>query len=86
MSILESHSFEVPAVAYCIDDIPELIANDVDGYLVDESCEKGLLNAIVKLLENQELDQFMGVAGRNKIHQRFTIDGCAKSHSDIFLS
>ena len=83
-TILESHAYGLPVVAYSIDGIPEVVSDEIDGIVVPANDCKALAKSIVKLLENPELANKLGEAGRRKIENDFLISSCVDNHSKIF--
>jgi len=83
-SILEGFSFGLPVVSYDIDGIPELIENGVDGVLVSSDRSNELASAIVRILQNSALAESMGMIGRAKVTDRFTVARCADEHARVF--
>ena len=83
-SILEGFSFGLPVVSYAIDGIPELIENGVDGVLVSSDRSNELASAIVRILQNSAVAERMGMMGREKVADRFTVARCADEHARVF--
>jgi glycosyltransferase involved in cell wall biosynthesis len=72
--ILEAMACALPVVATDADGIPQLVEDNVTGYL----CRMGDLEALVSrcrsLLEQPALRQRMGLAGRQRVQQHFHPD------------
>ncbi len=83
-SILEAYSFEIPVIAYEIDGIPELITNDIDGFLVRKLDIETLKDKILELIRNPEQAERFGKDGRRKVESEFTLIRCAKRHAQFF--
>jgi glycosyltransferase involved in cell wall biosynthesis len=83
-SILEAYSFEIPVIAYAIDGIPELITNDVDGYLVRKLDSETFKDKILELIRNPGQAERFGKAGRRKVENEFTLSRCASRHAQFF--
>jgi glycosyltransferase involved in cell wall biosynthesis len=83
-SILEGFAYGLPAVAYAIDGIPELIENGVDGVVVSPNKPDELANAIVGMMENPVAAASMGRVGSEKVASRFTLARCADDHAQTF--
>jgi glycosyltransferase involved in cell wall biosynthesis len=83
-SILEAYSFEIPVIAYAIDGIPELISNNVDGYLVPKLDSETLKDKILELIRNPEQAERFGKDGRRKVENEFTLVRCANRHAQFF--
>lgn len=83
-SILEGAAYGLPVVAYAIDGIPELIEDGVDGVVVSANKPEELVSSIVRILANPVRAKCMGIAGREKVANRFTLARCADEHAQTF--
>jgi len=71
MSVLESLALETPVIGADIGGIPELINNNVDGYIYKPGNSQELAQKVSKIMEDTEKRKKMGEAGRKKIVERF---------------
>jgi len=85
-SILEGFAYNLPVVAYAIDGVPELIDAGRDGLLVAPGDSDALAAAIERLLEDPQLAQRMGDAGRDKVERSFTLARCVEQHIAAFAA
>lgn len=83
-TLLESLAWGSPVVAYGIDGIPELVDNGVDGFHVPPRDVRGLAAHVINLLRNTTLAEDLGLSGRRKVAERFTIESCAHLHEKFF--
>ncbi len=83
-SILEAFSYGMPVVAYAIDGIPELVADQKDGFLAAPRDGEALGTAISKSLRDVHMAQEMADSGREKVEQSFTLAECASLHAAVF--
>ncbi len=60
-----------PAVSFDIDGASEVVENGVNGYLVEPKDSKGLAEALLKLMSDDELRERMGENGRNIVDPIF---------------
>lgn len=72
MGILEAMSMGLPVVSTPVGGIPDAIASESDGILVDAGDVAALALALKRLLHNPNLRQELGDAAREKIIQRFS--------------
>jgi len=70
---LEAMASEVPIVATNVDGATDVIEHDVNGYLAEPGDIDELVKFSYKLLENKELRDKMGLAGKNKLKSEFDI-------------
>ncbi len=75
---LEAWLHKKPVIA-CKDTAQSSFINDgIDGLLVEYGNKDNLAKAILKLLENRDLRESMGLAGREKVLKNYTWDVLAK--------
>jgi glycosyltransferase involved in cell wall biosynthesis len=85
-SIMEGFSYGLPIVAYAIDGIPELINNNVDGFLATPGSPQELTGAILDIMQNPAKGEEMGNAGMEKVLKTFSMASCANRHAQILRS
>ncbi|MCM8800412.1 MAG: glycosyltransferase family 4 protein [Candidatus Omnitrophica bacterium] len=73
-SILEAMSTGLPVVATRVGGNLEIIEHKVDGLLVPPEDPQALACALIELLSNEEEAKKMGLAGRQKVVERFSIE------------
>jgi L-malate glycosyltransferase len=71
VSILESSACEKPVVVSDVGGLPEVVENDVTGFIVKANDTEATTNAIEKLIQNGELREKYGVAGRIRVRNKF---------------
>jgi glycosyltransferase involved in cell wall biosynthesis len=84
-SILEAMQAGLPIVTTNVGGIPELITNGIEGILVEPQNSDALANAIVNLINNNELGIKLGEAARSKVLQNFTLEEMIKKTKMIYL-
>lgn len=84
MSIAEAMSMRLPVISTYHSGIPELVQNGVSGVLVPERDEAALTNSVVYLIENPNIRERMGEAGREIVKQQFNLDIQDKQLLDIY--
>jgi len=72
VAILEAMAASLPVVATRHSGIPEAVVDGETGFLVEEHHVDGMAEALVKLLDDGELRQRMGEAGRARVETHFT--------------
>jgi colanic acid/amylovoran biosynthesis glycosyltransferase len=82
--LMEAMAMEIPCVATHVCGIPELIRNEVDGLLVAPSDERGLADAITRLIDDSELRRSLGRAGRQRIREKHELSVSVKRISQLF--
>jgi len=71
--IAEAMAHGKPVIATRVGGIPELISDDVSGYLVERADTKAMSERTLKLLDDVELRSRMGRAGKETVAARFDL-------------
>jgi colanic acid/amylovoran biosynthesis glycosyltransferase len=74
VGMLEAMAMRLPVVSTYHAAIPLAVDQDVTGILVKERDTKALSKALASLIEKEQLQQTMGMAGRAKIESLFTME------------
>jgi len=74
VALMEAMAMEIPCVSSNITGVPELIRDQVDGYLITSSNVDELTEAIRKLIDDSELRKKIGKSARNRIIEKYNID------------
>ena len=72
LSLLEGMSIGKPAVVSDFGGNPELIKDDLNGYVVPKQNSNALANAIIKLLRDENLRKKISKQSREVFENRFT--------------
>lgn len=75
-----------PCVSFNIDGAPEVVINDKTGYLVEAYDNKGLAEAISKILNDSELLKKMGENGRVHVDPMFRTETMVKEIAEVYDS
>ena len=74
LSILEAMASGLPIVATGVGVIPEIVEDDVNGFLVTPGDPEGLASAIVTLGQREDLRKRMGAANLNIARERYEVE------------
>ena len=77
--LLEAMAMEKPVVASRVGGIPDLVKENVNGFLTSPGNVKELENALIKLLNNKDLAVRMGKKGRKMVTEKFSAKAMVKS-------
>ena len=83
---LEYMAMEKPVVGTKVNAILEVIENGVNGFLVEPGDAFQMAEAMMRLLENEQLRKRFGEASRQKVVEKFTLDGFAKRTEEVYFS
>jgi len=71
--LMEAMSMEIPCVSTSINGIPELIRNEIDGLLVPASDIDALVNALARLMDDEDLRNRLATSGRLRILEHYDL-------------
>jgi glycosyltransferase involved in cell wall biosynthesis len=74
MSVLEAMAHGLPVVSTPVGGIPEAVSDGVEGFLVQPGDIQMLADRIARLLDDPDLRNRMGEAGRIKVEKKFSTD------------
>ncbi len=84
--ILESMAAQKPIVAARVSGIPEIIFDGVNGFLVPPENSQELAEKVLILLNNKELSEKMGKAGRSLVEDRHTVSRMVKETESLYCA
>lgn len=84
-SIMEALAMGKAVVATCVGGIPDLIKNGENGFLVKPHSPKALALKIKELMENKDLRERFGKAGRKFVSENFEWNVGIKKFAELFL-
>ncbi len=82
--LLEAMSMKKPIVASRVDGIMEVVKDGHTGILVPPADPKSLAKAIEYLLENKTIAYQMGIQGRQRLEEYFTVDKMVKGVEAVY--
>lgn len=85
MSLIEAMSYGCPVVATNVGGIPELINNNVNGFMIDPGDKDKLLDIISVLIDDKILANRIGEVARQDIELNFSAEKTLKSVQDIYI-
>jgi glycogen(starch) synthase len=83
---VEAMSYAVPVVGTRVGGIPEVIEDSVTGLLVEPDNARILANAVLRLVNDEELRRRMGEAAKASVLRRFTREGMALAMLEVYRS
>ena len=81
---LEAMMFSKPVVGCDVGGMPEVIIDGETGLLVEPENSKSLTHALIKLIEDKQLRERMGIAGKKRYEEKFTDHIMAKNMIDFY--
>jgi glycosyltransferase involved in cell wall biosynthesis len=80
---IEAQFLGRPVIASRVGGIPEIIADGETGLLVEPEDSRGLAEAMVRLLDDAQLAERMGTAGRNAVLKKFNYQDYFRSYHSM---
>jgi len=84
--VMEAMASGLPVVASNISGIPELVEDNINGFLIPPSDAGALATAIERLIQEPDLRRRFGKAGREKIEKEFSLQLNAAKLAQYFHS
>lgn len=84
ISFLEAWAAGKPVIGARIGATPEVIRENIDGFLVEFDNPEDIAQKVVKLLKNKRLRKKLGSAGQLKVSQNYTWDIIAKKTHELY--
>lgn len=72
ISLLEAMAYGVPVISTRVGGIPELVRDEIDGFLIEAGDQRALEDCLDRLATNGELRRRMGEAARERVAARFS--------------
>jgi len=85
VSLLESMGYGIASIATDVGDVPYIIENGKDGFIVEKNDYLKLSEKIIYLIENEEERKKIGEKAREKIKNYFSYEEMIKKYSSIYL-
>ena len=82
--LLEAQASGIPVVGFDIGGVKEAVRNGETGLLVKAEESEALADSLIKLLDERDLRQRMGVNGRKFVVDNFTWDICAQKMLTVY--
>ena len=82
--LLEAQASGKPVVAFNVGGANEAVKNKETGLLVERGSSEALADGVLKLLEDRNLRERFGLAGRRFVSENFTWDICAQKMLQVY--
>lgn len=84
MATLEASASGVPVVATAVGGTPEIVINGESGLLVAPRSPRAIADAVVRLLNDADERAAMGLSGRARMVERFSLPQCVDRHAAMY--
>ena len=85
MVAVEAMAMKVPVIATSVGGLPEVVDDGKTGILVPPRDVDALCKALRYLIKNSQVRSEMGINGRKRVLERFTIEGNVRKTEEVFL-
>ena len=86
LTVLEASAAGVPVISTNHGGIPDVIINGKTGFLVEEFDVSGMANNMKKLLQDKDLPEKLGRAGKENIKNNYLLKYHIKKIDEILLN
>lgn len=86
MVLVEAMACGTPCVASRTGGIVDIVENGVNGYLATPGDAAELATGIIRLLKNERMQREMGIAGRWKVEEGFSVTAVTQQVIAIYQS
>jgi glycosyltransferase involved in cell wall biosynthesis len=86
ISILEAMACGLPVIATSVGSIPEVIEDNVNGYLVAPHQPATLAAKMAQLVRDDDLRRIMGSANRDKVRRGYSFEEYERKLENIYLA
>ena len=84
LTLLEAMASGLPVVVTNVGGNPEVVVDGETGFLVPPKNPEKMAEAIITLLKNKELAKKMGVAGRKRVEEKFSLERMVREYEEIY--
>jgi len=84
LSVLEAMACGLPVIASNTGGLPEVVSDEKTGYLINVGAFEQLADKTIKILLDKNLAKSMGIEGRKKVEELFSIEKTADNYLDIY--
>jgi L-malate glycosyltransferase len=85
VTLLEAMGAGLPIVATRVGGNPEVVKDQETGYLVQKNNDQEMADKLIKLLQDNETRQRMGLAGRQRADTMFSLDKMVNAYTDLYF-
>ena len=85
LTLLEAMAANLPIVATDVGGNPEVVEDGLTGFLVpSKSCDE-MAKKIEDLISNEKLIQMMGMAGRKRVEDKFSLNSMVRKYDTLYM-
>jgi glycosyltransferase involved in cell wall biosynthesis len=84
LTVIEAMAAARPVVASNVGGVPEVVVDGVTGLVVPVGDRQALADALAALLQDPARRRAMGLAGRRRYEERFTLERMAEAYAGVY--
>ena len=85
LAFLEAMATGLPLIGTRVGGLPEMIAEERNGLLVEPADPQGLARAMLRVLGDRELARTWGAESRRRVLDEFGVEKMVRSYEDLFV-
>lgn len=86
LTLLEAMATELPVVATSVGGNPEVVMDGLTGFIVPPKEPACMAEKLLKLVQDRQLRRQMGMQGRKRVAERFSISETARKYEELYRS
>ena len=83
-TMLEAYACETMVIGFDTGGIPDVVKDNINGYVVEKADSKALSESILKAINNPDIMTKFGQVGRNLINEKFKLSDQTNSYLNLF--
>ncbi len=84
LSLMEAMAWGRPVVATRVGGVPDIVQDQVTGFLISPDDEDGLVEKLRQLADSPELRRRLGQAARQRVEEQFLLSVCLDRHVALY--
>jgi len=85
VSLLEAMKYGKPVVAFGVADVPYIIENGKNGFVVEPGSHEKLASGIGSLLQDKNVRMSMGLCGEKRFKEQFNLEKMIRDYSSAYV-
>lgn len=86
IALLEACAIGLPAVVSNVGGNSEIVVNGKSGYVIDDFSKEKYIDALLKLIENEELRYKMGIFSSINVTEKFSIEKMCEEINEVYFN